>query len=73
MKRHPQYSSQSPRRGSRIGTTIGLDLGDVWSHFTIDEEVEVIDREALPNHLERPGPKSVSPAMYCSGVRVVVW
>jgi hypothetical protein len=22
---------------------------------------------------ERPGPKSVSPAMYCSGVEVVVW
>jgi hypothetical protein len=27
----------------------------------------------LPNSIERPGPKSVSPAMYCSGVAVVVW
>jgi hypothetical protein len=26
----------------------------------------------LPKSFERPGPKSVSPAMYCSGVRVVV-
>src|SRR5215472_10308138 len=27
----------------------------------------------LPKSFERPGPKSVSPAMYCSGVEVVVW
>src|SRR5215469_1758054 len=27
----------------------------------------------LPNSFERPGPKSVSPAMYCSGVKVVFW
>src|SRR3954452_22896679 len=27
----------------------------------------------LPKSLERPGPKSVSPATYCSGVEVVVW
>src|SRR5258705_5832097 len=27
----------------------------------------------LPNSFERPGPKSVSPATYCSGVEVVVW
>src|SRR5580692_6827401 len=27
----------------------------------------------LPKSFERPGPKSVSPAMYCSGVDVVVW
>jgi transposase len=34
MKRHPQYfMSNSPRRGSRVGTTIGIDLGDVWSHY----------------------------------------
>ena len=43
MKRHPQYFiSKSPRRGSRTGTTIGIDLGDVWSHYcTINEEGEV--------------------------------
>ena len=46
MKRHPQYFiSKSPRRGSRAGTTIGIDLGDIWSHYcTINEEGEVIDR-----------------------------
>src|SRR5215468_992718 len=27
----------------------------------------------LPKSFERPGPKSVSPAVYCSGVEVVVW
>src|SRR5882672_9848771 len=27
----------------------------------------------LPKGFERPGPKSVSPATYCSGVEVVVW
>src|SRR5262249_11349250 len=27
----------------------------------------------LPKSFERPGPKSVSPAMYCPGVKVVVW
>ena len=26
----------------------------------------------LPKSFARPGPKSVSPAMYCSGVKVVV-
>jgi transposase len=46
MKRHPQFFiSKSPRRGSRVGTTIGIDLGDVWSHYcTINEEGDVIDR-----------------------------
>src|SRR6516225_8104280 len=29
--------------------------------------------ELLPKSFERPGPKSVSPATYCSGVEVVVW
>src|SRR5260370_39950334 len=27
----------------------------------------------LPKSFERPGPKSVSPATYCSGVEAVVW
>src|SRR5882672_11698108 len=27
----------------------------------------------LPKSFERPGPKAVSPATYCSGVEVVVW
>jgi len=46
MKKHPQYFiSKSPLRGTGVGTTIGIDLGDVWSHYcTINEEGEVIDR-----------------------------
>ena len=28
---------------------------------------------AVAKELERPAPKSVSPATYCSGVEVVVW
>jgi transposase len=37
--------SKSPLRGFRGGTTIGIDLGDVWSHYcTINEEGAVIDR-----------------------------
>jgi transposase len=45
-ERHRQYFiSNSPRSGSRVGTTIGIDLGDIWSHYcTINEESEVIDR-----------------------------
>ena len=46
MKRHPQFFiSKSSRRVSRVGATIGIDLGDVWSHYcTINEEGEIIDR-----------------------------
>ena len=46
MKRHSQYfMSISPRRGSRVGTTIGIDLGDVWSHYcTLNRDGEVVDR-----------------------------
>ena len=46
MKRHPQYFiSKSPRRSSKAGITIGVDLGDIWSHYcTINEVGEVIDR-----------------------------
>ena len=46
MKKHPQYFiSRNPRGRSRAGMTIGIDLGDVWSHYcTINEECEVFDR-----------------------------
>jgi hypothetical protein len=32
MKSHPQYFISKPRRSSR-GITIGIDLGDIWSHY----------------------------------------
>src|SRR5258708_27368315 len=46
MKRHPQYFiSKSPLRVSRVGTTMGIDLGDVWSHYcTLNQEGAVVDR-----------------------------
>ena len=46
MKRHPQYFiSKSQRRSSMVGMTIGIDLGDIWSHYcTLSEDGEVIDR-----------------------------
>jgi transposase len=31
--------AEVPRRSSRVGMTIGIDLGDVWSHYcTLNEE-----------------------------------
>src|SRR5258708_36077213 len=34
-----------PRRQSEVGVTIGIDLGDVWSHYcTLNEDGEVVDR-----------------------------
>ncbi len=46
MKRHPQlFISKSPHRSSRVGITIGIDLGDIWSHYcTLNEDGEVVDR-----------------------------
>jgi transposase len=36
----------APHRGNtRVGTTIGIDLGDIWSHYcTLNEDGEVVDR-----------------------------
>jgi hypothetical protein len=37
--------AEVPLRQSRIGMTIGIDLGDVWSHYcTLNEDGEVVDR-----------------------------
>ena len=45
MKSHPQYFIPKPRRSSRVGITIGIDLGDIWSHYcTLNEDGEVVDR-----------------------------
>jgi len=33
---------------SRVGITIGIDLGDIWSHYcTLNEDAEVVDRGRL--------------------------
>src|SRR5258707_654431 len=45
MKTHPQYFISKPRRSSKVGITIGIDLGDIWSHYcTLHEDGEVVDR-----------------------------
>src|ERR1022692_544956 len=45
MKTHPQYFLSKPRRSSKAGMTIGIDLGDIWSHYcTLNEDGEVVDR-----------------------------
>ena len=37
--------AEVPRSSSKVGTTIGIDLGDVWSHYcTLNEDGEVVDR-----------------------------
>src|ERR1700750_2958001 len=37
--------AEVPRRSSKGGMTIGIDLGDVWSHYsTLNEDGEVVDR-----------------------------
>ena len=46
MKKMTQHLIAEVRRSSsKVEMTIGIDLGDVWSHYcTINEEGEVFDR-----------------------------
>ena len=46
MKKTAQHLiAEVPRRQSRVEMTIGIDLGDVWSHYcTLNEDGEVVDR-----------------------------
>jgi transposase len=46
MKKATQHLiAEVPRRQFRAETTIGIDLGDVWSHYcTLNEAGEVVDR-----------------------------
>jgi transposase len=46
MKKPAQHViAEVPHRRSRVEMTIGIDLGDVWSHYcTLNEDGEVIDR-----------------------------
>ena len=46
MKKPTQYLiAEVPGRSFRVGTTIGIDLGDIWSHYcTLNEDGEVVDR-----------------------------
>jgi hypothetical protein len=46
MKNSSQHLiAEVPRRRSRVEMTIGVDLGDVWSHYcTLNQDGEVVDR-----------------------------
>ena len=46
MKKTTQHLiAEVPRRQSRVELTIGIDLGDVWSHYcTLNEDGQVVDR-----------------------------
>jgi transposase len=37
--------AEAPHSSSKVGMTIGIDLGDVWSHYcTLNQDGEVVDR-----------------------------
>jgi transposase len=46
MKKPAQhFIAEVPRSITKVGMTIGIDLGDVWSHYcTLNEDGEVVDR-----------------------------
>jgi transposase len=46
MKKPRQHLiAEVPRSITKVGMTIGIDLGDVWSHYcTLNEDGEVVDR-----------------------------
>ena len=46
MKNSPQHLiAEVPRRQAKVEITIGIDLGDVWSHYcTLNQDGEVVDR-----------------------------
>src|ERR1035437_5179539 len=57
MKNQSQHLiAEVPRRQRRVERTIGIDLGDVWSHYcTLNEDGEVVDRgrfRTIPNAVE---------------------
>ena len=56
MKKSAQHLiAEVPRRQTKIEITIGIDLGDVWSHYcTLNEEGVVVDRGRF-----RTSPKGV--------------
>src|ERR1035438_1572429 len=49
MKKPSQHLiAEVPRSAAKVGMTIGIDLGDVWSHYcTLNEYGEVVNRGRL--------------------------
>jgi transposase len=50
MKKPAQHLiAEVPRRQAKVEITIGIDLGDVWSHYcTLNQDGEVVDRGRFP-------------------------
>src|SRR5258708_37576919 len=61
MKNPTQHLiAEVPRSSSKVGMTIGIDLGDVWSHYcTLNEDGEVVGRGRF-----RTSPSGVVPLPY---------
>jgi transposase len=58
MKKPAQHLiAEVPRRQARVEITIGIDLGDVWSHYcTLNQGGEVVDRgrfRTIPKAVEK--------------------
>src|SRR5271168_4526290 len=58
MKKPTQHLiAEVPRRQPRFAMTIGIDLGDVWSHYcTLNQDGEVVDRgrfRTIPKAIEK--------------------
>ena len=53
MKKHPQYFiSKGLYRSSRVGTTIRIDLGDIWSHYcTLNQDGSSLSRRSIKTSL----------------------
>jgi hypothetical protein len=50
MKKHTQdLIAEIPRRNSRVGTTIGIGLGDIWSHYCTLTKMVKLSTGSFPN------------------------
>jgi hypothetical protein len=61
MKTPAQHPiAEVPRRQTKVEMTIGIDLGDVWSHYcTLNQAGEVVDRgrfRTTPKAIESGSP-----------------
>jgi hypothetical protein len=54
MKKPAQHLiAEAPRRQARVDITIGIDLGDVWSHYcTLNIDGEIVDRGPVQDEPE---------------------
>jgi hypothetical protein len=51
MKTMHHLIAEVPRRLSKVETTIGIDLGDVWRHHcTLNEDGGIVARGRLRSH-----------------------